>query len=88
MGIMGTYDDTAGANADIALAAAARDGDRATYGGLREVASRALAGALVLAATVLFGVSTADGMAALHAYRATSTTTTTVATTTTTIVLH
>ncbi len=84
---MGTYDDTAGANADIALAAAARDGDRATYGGLRELASKALAGALVLAAMVLFGVSTAGGMAALHAYRATSTTTT-VATTTTTTVLH
>lgn len=84
---MGTFDDTVGARADIAIVTAARDGDQAVRGGLREQASRALAGALVLAATVLFGVSTADGMAALHAYRAT-TTTTTVATTTTAAVLY
>jgi hypothetical protein len=41
----------------------------------RRPVSKALAGTLIVAAIVLFGVSTAGGMAALAAYRATSNTT-------------
>lgn len=47
-----------------------------TGGGIRRRGTRALVGVLALAAIVIFGVSVAGGVAALRAYRATSTTAT------------
>lgn len=80
------YDATSGAPSGVSSNGAPIEsvggvgGDEAMQA-RRGLTSKAVAGALVTAAVVLFGVSLAGGVAALRAYQATSTTTTAAAST-------